>query len=136
MNNNNEEDKSIEIIYNPSTFPLEPITFQNIIIALLILSSRKNCLFSSLPREILFLLFQIIFDVEYSFPNSTLLSNNHKKQLQEWLPRRKWVLLYKGVCDGLSNKIFHSKCDDQGETISIISSNDFLSPETKSVCVF
>jgi len=124
--NTNEEDKSIEIVYNPSTFPLMCHPFQNIIITLLLLSFRMNCLISSLPRDILFFLFQIIFDSEFTFPGTTLLSLELQKHLLKWLPNKKWDLLYKGVRDGLFDKTFHFKCDKRGENLSIIKANGFL----------
>jgi len=56
------------------------------------------------------------------FEGGTLLSDNLKAKIAEWLPQRRFSLLYKATRDGFDGKDFHSKCDNKGPTITIIQS--------------
>ena len=44
--------------------------------------------------------------------------------LKTWfgMPNAKFKLLYKGSRDGFFSQVFHSKCDNQGATLTIIRS--------------
>ena len=44
------------------------------------------------------------------------------KKLYEWTGGKQLELLYRGSRDGMSNEIFHNKCNNQGPTISLIKS--------------
>ncbi|EGG19866.1 hypothetical protein DFA_06969 [Cavenderia fasciculata] len=46
------------------------------------------------------------------------------KIIREWLPKKKFKLLYSGSRDGFESKTFHNKCDGKGPTLSIIMNDD------------
>lgn len=54
------------------------------------------------------------------FEGGTLLSTNHKAELADWLPDRRFVLHYKATRDGFSHTDFHRKCDNNGATLVLI----------------
>eukprot|EP01122_Echinamoeba_exundans_P013160 TRINITY_DN5700_c0_g1_i1.p1 TRINITY_DN5700_c0_g1~~TRINITY_DN5700_c0_g1_i1.p1 ORF type:complete len:361 (+),score=51.72 TRINITY_DN5700_c0_g1_i1:40-1083(+) len=54
------------------------------------------------------------------FMESTILTPEHKSKLREWYGPG-WKLLYKASRDGWDANTFHSKCDNKGKTISVIS---------------
>jgi hypothetical protein len=45
-------------------------------------------------------------------------------QLEEWIGKKKWQLLYKATRDGFRASDFHSKCDNKGPTVVIITSGN------------
>ncbi|KAL7532125.1 hypothetical protein ACHAXR_004448, partial [Thalassiosira sp. AJA248-18] len=61
-----------------------------------------------------------------SMPDSTIIQDgSHITQLHYWLKEGgdsdvEFSLLYRGSRDGLSNRAFHSKCDNQGCTLTVI----------------
>ncbi|KAK8805476.1 hypothetical protein WA158_002132 [Blastocystis sp. Blastoise] len=58
--------------------------------------------------------------VDY-FPDSVLLNMNSCSVILNWLGEdKKWDLLYRGTQDGFSANCFHKKCDQRGETVTII----------------
>ena len=68
-----------------------------------------------------------IFDTGPSvkMPDSVIVKDNdHVAQLHDWLNDEgsdgKFELLYRSTRDGLSASAFHSKCDNQGCTLTII----------------
>ncbi|CAF0933327.1 unnamed protein product [Rotaria sordida] len=60
------------------------------------------------------------------FPHGTLLQPEHKKKLNEFygIINQKWGLIYKASRDGFDAATFHSYCDNQGPTMTIILSNN------------
>jgi hypothetical protein len=49
-----------------------------------------------------------------------------QSQIEQWIGKKRWILLYKARRDGFSASSFHSKCDSKGPTVTIIkSSNGF-----------
>ena len=89
------EKEIIKIPWNPSKFYNYPPRYKQTIKIILLLKLRDNCLIHYLPRDILFLLFELIYILEYSFPQSTLLSIDHQNIIHKWLPGKKWDLIYK-----------------------------------------
>jgi hypothetical protein len=63
-------------------------------------------------------------------PESTIIKDEgHSKMLlHDWLNEDdsdgEYTLLYQGSRDGLSNQAFHSKCDNNGCTLTIIELTD------------
>ena len=47
---------------------------------------------------------------------------NLKQALVGWCGGVQWKLLYRGSRDGFSSQNFHSKCDNQGPTVTVIKS--------------
>ena len=41
-------------------------------------------------------------------------------KLYEWIGNKKMKLIFRGTRDGMTGKIFHNKCDNQGPTITLI----------------
>jgi len=56
------------------------------------------------------------------FEGGTLLSDDLKKKVTEWVPQKKFSLLYKAMRDGFDANDFHQKCDNKGPTITVIQS--------------
>ena len=54
--------------------------------------------------------------------NESKRSDEFMNKLYEWIGGKKLELLYRGSRDGMSNEIFHNKCNNQGPTISLIKS--------------
>jgi len=46
--------------------------------------------------------------------------NEFIKKLKEWTGYKKMELIYSGTRDGMTSNKFHNKCDDKGETITLI----------------
>jgi len=42
------------------------------------------------------------------------------KKLNEWTGYKKMKLIYRGTRDGMTNTVFHNKCDNKGESITLI----------------
>ena len=60
--------------------------------------------------------------------NSIILSESNRKdefleKISEWVGYKKMELIFRGTRDGLNNKNFHNKCDNQGETITLCRNN-------------
>ena len=55
--------------------------------------------------------------------NESIRKNEFLKKIYEWIGKQKTELLYRGTRDGVTSKDFHIKCDNKGETISIIKSD-------------
>jgi hypothetical protein len=58
-----------------------------------------------------------------AFQGSSLLTNSaHVELLNGWYGNRsqKWKLLYKGTTHGFGSNNFHSRCDNQGETLVVV----------------
>jgi len=64
--------------------------------------------------------------VENTFPNGTLLGVEHTKKLNEFYgkPEQRWELIYKASRDGFDANAFHTRCNNQGPTFTIIKSNN------------
>lgn len=43
-----------------------------------------------------------------------------ERKLANWLPRKRFRLLYRGSRDGMTPKAFHTKCDDLGPTLVLV----------------
>ena len=80
---------------------------------------------------------EIFYKPEINIDSKIIIyENNYKTKLIEWLknPNNKVkdqnknikdiLLLYRGSRDGYQSKIFHEKCDNKGETLTIIESKD------------
>ena len=57
--------------------------------------------------------------------DSVILKESKKEKeliakINEWVAFKKLQLLYRGTRDGMSSKVFHFKCDNQGPTITLI----------------
>lgn len=61
---------------------------------------------------------------EREFIGSTILDDNQKAKLKEWSGGKKWKLIYKGSKHGFQASTFHSNCNNKGETITVVLSND------------
>ncbi|CAF1438613.1 unnamed protein product [Adineta steineri] len=66
------------------------------------------------------------FCIEEGFSNGTLLQPEHKLKLNEFYGKsnQKWELIYRATHDGFRANAFHSCCDYEGPTITIIQSNN------------
>ncbi len=59
------------------------------------------------------------------FPKSKLCKGKHQKWLHKLTGQKKgWKLLYRASKEGFSASSFHSKCNNQGPTITIIQSTN------------
>jgi hypothetical protein len=60
-----------------------------------------------------------------TFPNGTLLTLEQKKKLNEFYGKQdqRWTLIYKASCDGFDVNAFHTRCNNQGPTMTIVQSN-------------
>eukprot|EP01125_Pyxidicula_operculata_P001427 TRINITY_DN1131_c0_g1_i6.p1 TRINITY_DN1131_c0_g1~~TRINITY_DN1131_c0_g1_i6.p1 ORF type:complete len:448 (-),score=126.73 TRINITY_DN1131_c0_g1_i6:194-1537(-) len=57
-----------------------------------------------------------------SLTNTDPLWKDYIKHLSDWIPNKSFNLLYRGSRDGFGAQHFHSKCDNKGETLTIIKS--------------
>ncbi|CAF4159273.1 unnamed protein product [Adineta steineri] len=64
--------------------------------------------------------------IENTFPNTTLLKPEHKVKLNEFYGNinQRWELIYKATRDGFRARAFHSWCDNEGSTMTIIQSDN------------
>ena len=63
------------------------------------------------------------------FVESEILTNEElQRVLKAWLSplQGKWRLLFRASRDGFAAETFHSKCDNQGSTITIVKSGDYI----------
>eukprot|EP01080_Neovahlkampfia_damariscottae_P008326 gene8326-150_t len=62
------------------------------------------------------------------FFGTTVLNSSQQKQLNAWVNNKTkdWKLLYKASKDGYQCKNFHSKCDGESNTITIITSGKYI----------
>ncbi|CAF4037538.1 unnamed protein product [Rotaria sp. Silwood1] len=60
------------------------------------------------------------------FPNGSLLQPEHQRKLNEFYGKiyQRWELIYKASHDGFDANAFHSRCNNQGPTMTIIQSNN------------
>ena len=60
------------------------------------------------------------------FEESVILTNEeHRRVLKSWLPeamKGQWHLLFRASRDGFAASVFHSKCDNKGPTITVVTS--------------
>jgi len=54
------------------------------------------------------------------FEGGSLLSEEQKKKILQWLPNKRFALLYKASRDGFDATDFHHKCDNKGPTLTLI----------------
>jgi hypothetical protein len=54
------------------------------------------------------------------------------KLTTEWLPDKRFELLYRGSRDGMTAAVFHDACDDKGPTLVLVAGQS----EGQPVCVF
>ena len=55
----------------------------------------------------------------------TLMNEEHRGVLKSWLPedmKGEWRLLFRASRDGFAASTFHSKCDNKGPTITVVTS--------------
>ncbi|CAF5106223.1 unnamed protein product, partial [Rotaria sp. Silwood1] len=59
------------------------------------------------------------------FPNGSLLQQEHQRKLNEFYGKiyQRWELIYKASHDGFDANAFHSHCNNQGPTMTIIQAN-------------
>jgi len=57
-----------------------------------------------------------------------LINEEHQSILKDWLSplQGKWRLLFRASRDGFTAEIFHSKCDSQGPTVTILKSGNCI----------
>ena len=80
---------------------------------------------------------EIFYKPEIKFDSKIIkYENNYKNKIIKWLKNpnnkikdqnkniKEIILLYQGSRDGYQSKIFHEKCDNKGETLTIIESKD------------
>ncbi|CAF3956738.1 unnamed protein product, partial [Rotaria magnacalcarata] len=63
------------------------------------------------------------------FLNGTLLTMEQEKKLNEFYgtSNQKWDLIYRGSRDGFDSNAFHTRCDNQGSTMTVVrSTNNYL----------
>ena len=62
--------------------------------------------------------------IDALFPEGTLLRTEHKTKLNEFYGAkdRSWRMIYKASRDGFDSNSFHSKCDNQESTMTVIQS--------------
>ena len=58
------------------------------------------------------------------FEESVILTNEeHRRVLKTWLPiKSEWRLLFRASRDGFAALAFHSKCDNKGPTVTVVTS--------------
>jgi hypothetical protein len=56
----------------------------------------------------------------------------YAKLAKEWLPNKRFELLYRGSRDGMTPAAFHDTCDGKGPTLVLVAGQSFCKPE----CVF
>ena len=70
---------------------------------------------------------QITFDSFISFTPSYIVSRREMNLISSWINPNKtftFTLLYRGSVDGDSPYVFHSKCDNKGTTVTLISTRN------------
>jgi len=65
-----------------------------------------------------------VIEKHFVFRGGDLLPDALKRKIADWLPHKKFTLLYKATTDGFLATSFHKKCDDQGHTLTIIQTKD------------
>ena len=71
----------------------------------------------------------IVNQIKLMFEDSEILTDEeHRSLLKSWLPPLKgdWRLLFRASRDGFAVKTFHSKCDNQGPTLTIVKSGNYI----------
>ena len=71
----------------------------------------------------------ILNQINCTFKDSEILTDEeHRRLLKGWLPPLKgdWRLLFRASRDGFAVKTFHSKCDNQGPTLTIVKSGKHI----------
>jgi hypothetical protein len=64
--------------------------------------------------------------------NATLSRGFLAKLTTEWLPDKRFALIYRGSRDGMTPTAFHDKCDGKGPTLVLVAGQSVGKP----VCVF
>jgi len=71
----------------------------------------------------------ILNQIRRMFEDSEILTDEeHRRLLKGWLPPLKgdWRLLFRASRDGFAVKTFHTKCDNQGPTLTIVKSGNYI----------
>jgi len=71
----------------------------------------------------------ILNQIKRMFEDSEIVTDEeHRRLLKGWLPPLKgdWRLLSQAFRDGFAVKIFHSKCDNQGPTLTFVKSGNSI----------
>jgi len=100
----------------------DPKLFEHIIRFLV---HRKLTSQDDLDLKMEFEHFRIPFGISIKSP--LLHGSDFAYDITEWLPNRKFQLLYKATTDGFEAEDFHNKCDNKGSTLTLIrSANGYL----------
>ena len=59
-------------------------------------------------------------NIDSNILNESKRENEYIKKLNEWTGCKGMELIYRGTRDGMTNTVFHNKCDNKGETITLI----------------
>ena len=59
-------------------------------------------------------------DIDSNILNGSKRGNEFINKLNEWTGYKKIELIYSGTRDGMTSNVFHYKCDNKGETITLI----------------
>ena len=72
---------------------------------------------------------ELVSKVSEYFEESVILTNEeHRSVLNVWLSPQegKWKLLFRGSRDGFQAETFHSKYDNKGPTVTIVTSGNYI----------
>ena len=72
---------------------------------------------------------ELVSKVSEYFEESVILMNDeHRSVLNVWLSPQegKWKLLFRGSRDGFQAETFHSKYDNKGPTVTIVTSGNYI----------
>jgi len=58
--------------------------------------------------------------IDSNILNESERGNEFIKKLNEWTGYKKMELIYRGTRDGMTSNVFHNKCDNKGESITLI----------------
>jgi hypothetical protein len=58
--------------------------------------------------------------IDSNILNESKRENEYINKLYEWTGCKGMELIYRGTRDGMTNTVFHNKCDNKGETITLI----------------
>ena len=59
-------------------------------------------------------------NIDSNILNESKRENEYINKLYEWTGCKGMELIYRGTRDGMTNTVFHNKCDNKGETITLI----------------
>ena len=59
-------------------------------------------------------------NIDSNILNESKRENEYIKKLNEWTRCKRMELIFRGTRDGMTNTVFHNKCDNKGESITLI----------------